>query len=85
MEFGFDLVEFQTQIYATRIGAFFSSDVFVSALVLVTFMRSEIRRLKIKNGWWPILGLTVGVSLAFPWFLYLRERQWAQGSRDLTV
>ncbi len=74
-EHGLNVVEFSAQIYATRIGAFFAADVVVSAIILIIFMSVEIRRLNIRGGWYPILGLTVGVSLALPWFLYLREAQ----------
>ena len=62
------------QLFANRIGGFFGLDVLVSSLVLVIFMRRESARLGIKGRLWPVLGLlTVGVSLALPLFLYLRE------------
>ena len=50
-------------------------DVIVSAVVLVTFILSEGRRLDLSRLWLPILAtLLVGVSLGFPLFLYTRQR-----------
>ena len=65
---------FLQQLFANRIGGFFGMDVLVSSLVLVVFMRAESAKLGIRGQWWPVLALlTVGVSLALPLFLYLRE------------
>jgi hypothetical protein len=65
---------FFRDLFANRISAFFGMDVFVTAAVLIIFMRVERRRLTIPNPWLPILALlTVGVSLALPIFLYMRE------------
>jgi hypothetical protein len=63
------------QLFVNRISAFFGLDVLVSSVVLLVFMRIEGRRLRRRFRWLPIVGLcAVGVSLAFPLFLYLRER-----------
>lgn len=49
-------------------------DVLVSAVVVIAFMRLESARLVIPLRWLPVLALiTVGVSLALPMFLYMRE------------
>jgi hypothetical protein len=62
------------QLFANRIGGFFGMDVLVSSLVLVVFMRAESAKVGIRGRLWPVLALlTVGVSLALPLFLYLRE------------
>jgi len=62
------------QLFANRISGFFGLDVLVSSLVLVTFMRVEGRLARVRFRWMPIVGLcVVGVSLALPLFLYLRE------------
>lgn len=59
---------------STRIGAFAWLDVLVSAVVLLTFVDVEAKRLNMKNRWAPWVGtLTVGVSLGLPLFLLLRE------------
>jgi cation transport ATPase len=72
---GLDLPLFVRQLFANRIGGFFGMDVLVCAAVLISFIRSEGGRLKVRHLWLPVVGvLTVGVSLGLPLFLYLRER-----------
>jgi hypothetical protein len=71
---GVPLGLFLRELFANRIGAFFGMDVLVSAIVLIFFIRREGKRLGVRLLWLPIVGtLTVGVSLGFPLFLYLRE------------
>jgi Protein of unknown function DUF2834 len=71
---GFDLALFWRELFANRIGAFFGTDVMVSAIVLIVFVQIESRRLRIRGTWMPTLAtLVVGVSLGLPLFLYLRE------------
>ena len=49
-------------------------DVIVSAVALLVFTRIESARLGIRRRWLVVIAvLTVGVSLALPLFLYLRE------------
>lgn len=73
-EHGLDLRLFGEQLFANRIGAFFGMDVIVSALVLWVFVTVEGRRARMRRTWLPLAALlTVGVSLALPLFLYLRE------------
>jgi uncharacterized protein DUF2834 len=63
------------QLFANRISGFFGLDVLVSSAVLLVFMRAEGRLAGVRFRWMPIAGLcAVGVSLALPLFLYLRER-----------
>ena len=63
------------QLFANRISAFFGLDVLVSSVVFLVFMGLEGGRLRLRFRWLPIVGLwAVGVSLALPLFLYLRER-----------
>jgi uncharacterized protein DUF2834 len=72
---GLSMPLFFHQLFVNRISSLFGLDVFVSAAVLVVFMRSESSRLRIAGRWLPIFALLlVGVSLAFPMFLYMRER-----------
>jgi len=62
------------ELFANRVSAFFGVDVLISSLVLLVFMRAEGTRLNIRRRWLPVLALiTVGVSLALPLFLYMRE------------
>ena len=64
------------ELFANRISTFFGLDVIISSVVLLVFMRMESSRLKIRGRWLPVLAVfTVGVSLALPLFLYLRERR----------
>ncbi len=72
---GLNLSLFVRELFANRISAFFGADVFVSAAVLIVFMRIESRRLPVRQRSLPILALVlVGVSLALPVYLYLREQ-----------
>jgi hypothetical protein len=73
---GLDLPLFFTELFSTRIGAFFGTDVIVSAVVLFVFISVEGRRLAIPHRWAPVVAtLMVGVSLGFPLFLYMRQRK----------
>ena len=73
---GLDFPLLFEELFSTRVSAFFALDVIVSAIVLVTFVWSEGRRLNLSHMWWPIIAtLLVGVSLGFPLFLYLRQRE----------
>ena len=74
LEHGLDVTSFCRELFANRISAFFAMDVIVSAIVLIWFIRSEGKRLRVRLLWLPIVGtLLVGVSLGFPLFLFLRE------------
>ena len=65
---------FVRELFANRVSAFFGLDVLVSSAALLVFMRVEGRRVRLQFRWLPIVGLcAVGVSLALPLFLYLRE------------
>jgi hypothetical protein len=56
--------------FANRIAAFFALDVIVSAIVLLSFIQSEGRRLRMRFLWLPMLGTVfIGVSLGLPLFL----------------
>jgi hypothetical protein len=65
---------FVQQLFANRIGGFFGMDVLVSAIAVLVFARSERAHLDGPLRWLPVAAvLTVGVSLALPLLLYLRE------------
>jgi hypothetical protein len=81
LEHGLNLRLFVDELLFNRISTFFALDVIVSAVVLIGFMRVENSRNKVRRRWLPILAiLTVGVSLAFPLFLYLRELELEHGT-----
>jgi hypothetical protein len=72
-EHGLNIPLFFHQLFANRISAFFVTDVFVSAIVVLLFIAFE--RVHLGNKWWipAVAVLTVGVSLGLPLLLYLRE------------
>jgi uncharacterized protein DUF2834 len=70
---------FIRDLFANRISAFFALDVIVSAIVLISFIQTEGRRLRVRLLWVPTLSvLLVGVSLGLPLFLYQRQLQFDQ-------
>jgi hypothetical protein len=73
-EHSMNATEFFAEMHASPAADLFVADVLVSALVLVVFVRTETRRLGLPRGRLALLGLVLGVSLALPWFLYLRQR-----------
>jgi hypothetical protein len=80
LEHGLDLGLFVEQMFANRIASFFSMDVIVSTLAVLLLVFSEGRRRNMKHLWvYPVANLTVGVSLALPLFLFMRERRSKDG------
>src|SRR5262245_24971021 len=74
LEHGLDVALFVRGPFVNRISAFFAMDVIVSAIVLIWFIQSEGKRLRIRLLWLPTIGtLVVGVSFGFPLFLFLRQ------------
>ena len=74
-EHGPDAKGFILELFSTRIGAFFGLDVIVSAIVLITFILWEGRRMRMNAIWAPIAATClIGVSCGLPLFLYMRER-----------
>jgi hypothetical protein len=74
LEHGLNVTLFFRELFANRISAFFVMDVIVSAIVLIWFIQSEGRRLRVRLLWLPTIGtLIFGVSFGFPLFLFLRQ------------
>jgi hypothetical protein len=74
MENGLHIGLLVRQLFVNRISGFFGLDVLVSSVALLVFMRVEGKLARVRFRWAPILGLcAVGVSLALPLFLFLRE------------
>jgi len=74
LEHGLDLALFVRELFVNRISAFFAVDVLVSAVVLIWFIQTEGKRLRVRFLWLPTVGtLVVGVSFGFPLFLLLRQ------------
>jgi len=73
---GVNMSIFLRELFANRISAFFAMDVLVSAIVLISFIQTEGKRLAVRLLWLPIAAvLLVGVSLGLPLFLYQRQLQ----------
>ncbi len=61
------------QLFETNMSAAFNADLLVSILVFWVFVYMESKRIDLKN-WWLFLPATlIGLSFAFPLFLYFRE------------
>ena len=74
LEHGLNFTLFFRELFANRISAFFAMDVIVSAIVLIWFIQSEGKRLRVGLLWLPTVGtLVVGVSFGLPLFLFLRQ------------
>jgi|ERR1041384_706518 hypothetical protein len=75
-EHGLHLSLLINQVMASPGSAFFAVDVVISSVVLWVFIYHETRKRTIEFWWVCILAnLAVGVSLALPLFLLLREMQ----------
>ena len=74
LEHGLNVTLFFRELFANRISTFFVLDVIVSAIVLIWFIQSEGKRLRVRLLWLPTIGtLIVAVSFGFPLFLFLRQ------------
>jgi Terpene cyclase DEP1 len=74
LEHGLNLNLLFRELFANRISAFFAMDVIISAIVVIWFIQSKGKRLRVKFLWLPTIGtLVVGVSFGFPLFLFLRQ------------
>ena len=71
---GLNLPLFLSEATATPIAAFGWSDLVVSGAVVIALVIAEGRRLGMRHSCVSLLGLVVGVSLALPLFLLLRQR-----------
>jgi hypothetical protein len=73
---GLDLPLFFSQLFQNHISAFVGMDLTVSSFVLWLFVFSEGRRRGMNKLWlYVVCNLAVGVSLALPLFLFVRERK----------
>lgn len=76
IEHGFDFQLFFEELFINRISSFFAMDLIVTSVILWVFIFVEGRRLEMKNLWiYIVSNLLVGVSLALPLFLLMRERK----------
>lgn len=76
LQHGLDLPLFLQQLFVNRISSFFGADLIVSSIVLWIFVFCEGDRLGMRNLWvYVAANLTVGISLALPLFLLVRQRK----------
>jgi hypothetical protein len=74
LDHGLNLGLFVRELFANRISAFFAIDVIVSAIVLIWFIQTEGKRLRMRFLWLPTIGtLIVGLSFGLPLFLFQRQ------------
>ncbi|MDX1737336.1 MAG: DUF2834 domain-containing protein, partial [Alphaproteobacteria bacterium] len=71
---GIDVVLFVSQLFANEAASGFSADILLTVVVFVVWSFKDSKENDLKN-WWvvPIAVLTVGLSLAVPLYLYIRE------------
>lgn len=80
-EHGLNPSLFIQQLFANSISSFFAMDVIVSSVALWLFVFVEGSRLKMRNLWlYVAANLLVGVSLALPLFLLMRQTKLDQSS-----
>lgn len=81
LQHGLNLSLMFTELFSTRIGAFFGIDVLISALTAIAFIRRDGAQRSMRYLWVPIAAIClVGVSCGLPLFLFMRERQLAERS-----
>jgi hypothetical protein len=73
-ENGLDIALMFKQLFSAPVSAFFGTDVIVASVVLWVLIAIEGRRAGVPRLWLPVLAsIAVGVSLALPLFLFMRE------------
>jgi hypothetical protein len=76
LEHGLNIGLMITELFSTRMGAFFGCDVLVSAVALLSFIRRDGAARAISLRWVPMVATClIGVSCGLPLYLFLRERQ----------
>jgi hypothetical protein len=67
----FDLKLLADLLFANTISTFFAVDFLIRCIIFLVFMFTESKKYNIKGKWFCLISLcTVGLSLAFPLFLY---------------
>ncbi|WP_088894078.1 DUF2834 domain-containing protein [Leptolyngbya ohadii] len=76
MAHGLDLPLFFQQLFANHVSSLFGVDFIISSIVLWLFIFWEGNRLQMKHLWvYLASNLTVGISLALPLFLLMRQKK----------
>ncbi len=75
-ENGFNLALFLQRLFANRVSSGFAIDLVISSMVFWPFLFRECRELGLRYAWiFVLFNLMVGLSFAFPLFLYVRQRK----------
>lgn len=86
IEHGFNFQLFFEQLFSNRIASFSAMDLIVSSVIFWVFVFVEGKRLGMKNLWiYIVSNLLVGVSLALPLFLLMRERKQQQKTETINL
>lgn len=73
-ENGLNLPLLGSMLFTNNISSFFATDFLVSCVIFWVFLYQETKKYRIGQWWVCILAtLTIGLSFAFPLFLYFRE------------
>ena len=71
---------FIAALYANGAAGGFATDLFVSSFVFWIFLLAEARRCGVRRPWvFVLVNLLIGLSCAFPLFLWARERRKTAG------
>ncbi len=74
---------FFKELLATKISTFFAADLLLSCVVFLRYVRPEATRYHVRHWWlYLVATLTVGLSFAFPLFLYVREARVEQAGQN---
>ena len=85
LENGLNLSLFVGELFSNYISSFFALDLIITSLVFWAFLFWEGSRLEMRFLWvYLICHLTVGLSLALPLFLLMRQRKLESAQAYLT-
>ncbi len=71
---GLDIPLFLRSLFINGAAGGFSADILISIIVFLIWAYTDAQKLKIQRWWWILPAtFTVGLSLALPLYLYLRE------------
>lgn len=85
-QYGFNLNIMFANIFANQMATGIALDAMWAAIILIIFIFHETKHAKIKHLWLPIVGIfMIGLSFAFPFYLYLREIALSTQKKDASV
>jgi hypothetical protein len=74
--YGLDMQLFIELVFANPVSTFFAVDLIFATIVFYIYLYQEAHRSGIKHWWiYVVFSLFIGLSFAFPLFLYYRERK----------